>query len=588
MSLQPSELDELEDLLAYATDDEINAIRRYLAAEVALNGPLDYACYVSPQTVRYPHVEKISDWIEALCEFRLYKDGPGPAPIWKYRLEDGTIHTIEDIWLLPLDPDDNGHETNNPIEEWWGEHPEDSTKRVVLRLALAMGPRMGKSWITTLHTPGWYFSKYPDRKVAVITYSDDFSWEWGDLIHQQLRDDNEFVDVKGNRQLIRERLHKGEMRFAGIGGKITGTGYHFGLIDDPFKNSEEAMSETTRESKDRWYGSTYLTRKEPRAVEIMMFTPWHEDDLSGRRVFDEETGDVNDDWAYLALPALALDPEEVGEDYVDPMGREPGQALCPARKTRSELEKIREEDPLWFEAMYQCRPSLEAGGILSPPYHYWFDAGSHYQLNTGESGGLLVPKRDCVRFATVDLAATKNDWSDWSVFGVWDFHRDLQQLILVWMERVRIESSTHQEWVTDLAKTWGTETVGIEDATYGKTLIQYLVRRGGLHVRPLKVDGTDKIARAIPYGYAITNSQVWFPRGAPWLAKWEAEHRVFPNGQHDDMVDVAAYAWHMSRTMPASGRTRLPPEPTIEEKCWQQLERRSKERSSMASMLNSL
>ena len=138
----------------------------------------------------------------------------------------------------------------------WGQHPTEPHLRVVFRLAIAMGPRMGKSWITTRHTPGWYWSKYPDRKVAVITYSDDFSWEWGDIINTQVTEDNDFLEVKGNRALVREKRFGGEMRFAGVGGKITGTGFHLGVIDDPFKNSEEAMSEATRNSKDNWYGST--------------------------------------------------------------------------------------------------------------------------------------------------------------------------------------------------------------------------------------------------------------------------------------------------------------------------------------------
>tara|TARA_R110000765_G_scaffold23697_7_gene59719 strand:- start:1103 stop:2878 length:1776 start_codon:yes stop_codon:yes gene_type:complete len=584
--LSSDELGELEALLEVATEEEAEAIRKYLATEVALESPLDYACYVSPETIRYKHVLLLNDYIAALCEFRLYEDGPGPPPIWFYRTSDGQVRSIDDVWSLPINPEDEDYDDENPIEEWWGQHPHRPEMRVKMRLALAMPPRHGKSWLTTLHTPGWYLSRWPDRKIAVLTYSDDFSWEWGDLINNQLRDDNEFVQTKGNRTLIRETEFKGEMRFAGMGGRITGTGYHLGLVDDPFKNDEEANSVAIRNSKDRWYGSTFLTRKEPRAVEILMFTRWHEDDISGRRVFEPESSVVRKDWVYLNLPALALDPAEVGEeDYVDPIGRSPGAALCPARKTRTELETIRDEDPLFFEAMYQGSPTLDAGGILSPPYHHWSDSGTHYRLHTDDISGLLVPKRDCVRFATVDLAATKNTWSDFSVFGVWDFHKDMQQLILVSMERTRIESAEHETWLLDNCRTWSVETVGIEDATYGKTLIQYMIRRGGLHVWPLKVDGTDKISRAIPYGAGITQSRVWFPKGAPWLHVWELEHRNFPNSTHDDMVDVGSYAWHLSRSMPATHRISIK-EDTFEEKCYKQLETSGKGIHSLAHQLS--
>ena len=71
----------------------------------------------------------------------------------------------------------------------------------------------------------------------------------------------------------------------------------------------------------------------------------------------------------------------------------------------TELEQIREDDPLWFEAMYQGNPSLEAGGILSPPYHHWTDGGAFYRLEF-ETGAMTIPKSACERYAVIDLAAS--------------------------------------------------------------------------------------------------------------------------------------------------------------------------------------
>ncbi len=571
--LREDDLDyeELLELLDYATPEETRYIEHLLSARVALASPLDYACYVSPQTIRYKHVQVVSDYIQALCEFRLYHSGVGPPADWFYRTEEGTYPIEGPDELREFLSSDEG----SGVLEFFGLHP-DTGERVVFRLGLSAPPRHGKSWITTLHTPGWYLSRWPDRKQAIVTYSDEFSWEWGEQINRQLDERNGFVQTKGNRQLIRETDKLGELRFAGVGGKLTGTGYHFGLIDDPFKNSEEALSQVARDSKDNWYGSVWLTRKEPMAVEVVMFTRWHEDDLSGRRIYEPESTVPRNDWCVLEMPAIAFEPEYFPrEDYTDVIDRRPGEALCPARKTLTELEQIREDDPLWFEAMYQGNPSLEAGGILSPPYHHWTDGGSQYRLELLSGEALMIPKAHCERYAVIDLAASIKTWADWSVLSVWDWHRDTQNLILVHMDRQRVESSQHIIWAQSLCKQWGVERLGIEERTFGLTLIQHFQRAGGFYVRPLFPKDRDKVQRAIPYGAGIANQQVWFPKAASWLYIWEQEHRNFPNAKHDDMVDTGAYAWEMTRSMPAYAPHRKKV-PTIEDLCFKQIEDRRK------------
>ena len=572
--------EELLELLEFATPEETKYIERLLSARVALESPLDYACYVSPQTIRYKHVEVVSDYIQSLCEFRLYHSGPGPVADWFYRTEEGTYPIEGPDELREFLSSDDGAQ----VIEFFGLHP-DNGERVVFRLGLSAPPRHGKSWITTLHTPGWYLSRWPDRKQAIVTYSDEFSWEWGEQINRQLDERNGFVETKGNRQLIRETKRFGELRFAGVGGKLTGTGYHFGLIDDPFKNSEEALSQVARDSKDNWYGSVWLTRKEPMAVEVVMFTRWHEDDLSGRRIYLANSTVPREDWCVLEMPAIAFEPEHYPRDgYSDVIGREPGQALCPARKTLKELEDIRKDDPLWFEAMYQGNPSLEAGGILSPPYHHWSDAGSQYKLTYDDDRHLMIAKRNCVRFGVIDLAASLKTWADWSVMSIWDWHRDSQNLMLVHMDRQRIESARHLEWAQGLCREWDVTTLGIEERSFGLTLIQLFQRAGGFFVRPLFPKDRDKVQRAIPYGAGISNQQVWFPQGASWLFLWEQEHRNFPNAKHDDMVDTGAYAWEMTRSMPAYVQRRKKV-PTLEDRCWAQLEERSKEPDNWSYMM---
>ena len=234
--------------------------------------------------------------------------------------------------------------------------------------------------------------------------------------------------------------------------------------------------------------------------------------------------------------------------------------------------------------MYQGTPTLEAGGILSPPYHHYVDGGSHYRLELDNGEAVMVPKSHCERFAVIDLAASIKTWADWSVMSVWDWHRDTQNLILVHVDRRRVESAQHVKWTKNLCYEWDVNVLGIEERTFGLTLIQHFQRAGGFYVRPLFAGDRDKVQRAIPYGAGITSQQVWFPKAAPWIFIWEQEHRNFPNAKHDDMVDTGAYAWEMTRSMPAVAPHRRK-QPSIEDLCWQQLEERAKETDNWSYMM---
>ena len=152
------------------------------------------------------------------------------------------------------------------------------------------------------------------------------------------------------------------------------------------------------------------------------------------------------------------------------------------------------------------------------------------------------------------------------------------------MDRARIESAQHLQWAKALCLQWDVQILGIEERTFGLTLIQQFQRAGGFSVRPLFPKDRDKVQRAIPYGAGITNQQVWFPQNASWLYLWEQEHRNFPNAKHDDMVDTGAYAWEMTRSMPAVAPHRKKA-PTINDLCWKQLEDKAREPNNWSYML---
>ena len=53
---------------------------------------------------------------------------------------------------------------------------------------------------------------------------------------------------------------------------------------------------------------------------------------------------------------------------------------------------------------------------------------------------------------------------------------------------------------------------------------------------------TDKVIRALPVMARMESGMVYFLRNAPWLGEYESELLYFPNGEHDDQVDMTSYA----------------------------------------------
>ena len=85
---------------------------------------------------------------------------------------------------------------------------------------------------------------------------------------------------------------------------------------------------------------------QPRSkVVIVIHTRWNEDDMIGWLLSEY----ANENWTVINFPALA-------EDATDVLLRRVGDALWPEHKSRAALEKIRDQDPINFQALYQQHP----------------------------------------------------------------------------------------------------------------------------------------------------------------------------------------------------------------------------------------
>lgn len=437
------------------------------------------------------------------------------------------------------------------------------------RLMIFMPPRHGKSMTATQFNVAWTLGMFPDLYAVIASYADSLALGWARRARDLLKE--VAPDFYGSRVKAGvkaagawEMEGGGSCRSVGIGSGLTGHGAHLMVIDDPLKDAEQAQSEVIREKCWDWWETTARTRLMPGGGVILIMTRWHEDDLAGRLLKAEHDG-YGDKWEVISMPALAEEKctatfeGGVRELGPDPLGRMPGEALWPEQYDEASLAKTRAQSPslYWFSAMYQQRPAPEEGGLLKREhFRYWrgYVNGAPHQVSSGllmrDEGARPIDLNYCMRFMTVDTAATEKETSDYTVVASWAVTPD-SDLLLLHRERLKLDTPEQPGLIAQQYNLFRPEFVAIEDKNTGMATKQEITRLG-LPVRVLKAD-QDKLTRAIPAGMRLEQHTVYFPEEADWLYEWTGELANFPNAAHDDQVDVFAYA---ARLLPDLAVTR--------------------------------
>lgn len=393
------------------------------------------------------------------------------------------------------------------------------------KLMIWMPVRHGKSYLCSHHLPAYYLGLYPDRRFLLSAYESSFAAEWGAAARDIFRDHGRDLFGLKLKSTAASNWkiagHEGGMRTAGWNAGLTGRGGHFMGIDDPVKNAEEALSEHQREKLWNTYLSTYKTRASQDALWLAIGTRWHDDDLLGR-ILKEERGQ----WALLVLRAIAEDD--------DPLGREPGEALWPEVWPIEHLQRLREESPTWFSALYQQRPISHLGAM--------FPRGC-FDIVGPEA---VPPKAERLRMW--DLAATdpkkKIDPTQAETAGVRAAYFDGEMWIedVVWAMATPAAVDRLVRQTADLDGPWIPQHFEREPGSGGKRQVDHFARKvlPDREVRAFKPEG-DKVVRAHSTSSAASGGRIHLVRGA-WNKKLIDQAVAFPTGKKD-VVDamVAAY-----------------------------------------------
>lgn len=139
-----------------------------------------------------------------------------------------------------------------------------------------MPPRHGKSELASRRFPSWYLGRNPNKQIIAASYNSDLASDFGrevrDIVKSPEYHNLFSVSLAEDSRAV-NRWHtnkKGVYIAAGVGTAITGRGANVALIDDPFKDRQEADSETTRNAVWNWYTSTLRTRLMPGGAIVLI------------------------------------------------------------------------------------------------------------------------------------------------------------------------------------------------------------------------------------------------------------------------------------------------------------------------------
>lgn len=400
------------------------------------------------------------------------------------------------------------------------------------RVMIFMPPRHGKSEAISRLFSAYYLSRYPERWVGVSSYAAELAYTLSRAARENYTRGGGDLSDSASAVKHWETTQGGGFWAAGVGGPITGKGFHLGIIDDPLKNQEEASSKTIREKQKDWYRSTFYTREEANDGAIVVVqTRWHEDDLSGWLLSEEVGNDEPERWHVVHFEALREDslPEYPESCTVEPDPREPGEALCPERYTAAKLRKImRNVGSYVWNALYQGRPRAREGGFFR---RAWFEI-------------VEASPKHATRVRYWDKAGTESG-GDWTV-GV-KIARTMAGIYYV-EDVVRVQHSpgARDQVILQTAQIdgrgceqWSEQEPGSSGKADAAAFIRLLA---GFTCHTEPASGSKEL-RAGPFAAQAEAGNVKLVLGA-WNRDYLDELTDFPVGKHDDQVDASSGAFN--------------------------------------------
>lgn len=446
------------------------------------------------------------------------------------------------------------------------------TKEGIENLMILTPPQHGKSVTVSNVFPAFALGKLPNLRILMGSYGADLSTDNSrevrnivtssgyQAVFGKFSASDEPVRLSSDSRATSKwdlaKPNRGGMIAAGVGGAFTGRAKGLVILDDLIKDHREAESEATRDDVWDWLRSSVVPRAK---AMVLVMTHWHPDDPAGRFMKLMISNRKAKQWTIIALPGFALDQSEYAVSseeqrakmldgvYLpmkDPLGREPGDVLCPAIMTREEMLKVKEtSDDYFFSALYQQLPYPKAGQKYKREWfrkitklpddvsilfilRYWDKANS----STGDfTAGVLMAYCSDGFFYIFDVVRVRGT----------SYERDQQM-------KKTAEKDTEQY---GNIKIWHQQDPGSAGKDSAEATNRLLM---GFSAKFETVSG-DKENRSDPLESAFQGGLVILLKAA-WNQDFIDECIAFNRGRYDDQVDAASSAYNKLIEMIGSHR----------------------------------
>jgi hypothetical protein len=263
-----------------------------------------------------------------------------------------------------------------------------------------MPPQHGKSELATRILPAFLLGRNPALKIAIESYSDTIATKFNKDV-QRIIDSEDYQKLfpntilstgndgfQRNTDLVDVVGTKGYLKTTGIGGSLTSISVDVNILDDPFKDREQATSRKIQQKVYDQYFDVIRTRLHNDSQELLIMTRWDVNDIAGH-LLRMEPGE----WEVLVFEGI----KDKINDPRDP--RQKGQALWPEKHSLTRLKKVEKDNPVTFISLYQQNPGKPKHILVFPNWEEVDEIPAGLLTTNGGDFGFTADPATLVRCA---------------------------------------------------------------------------------------------------------------------------------------------------------------------------------------------
>src|SRR5690606_27954752 len=142
----------------------------------------------------------------------------------------------------------------------------------IKKLSISVPPQHGKSSLSTIMLPAWLLGLNPELKIAIVCYNQTVASRFGRQVtrimsepaYREIFPETRISDGTDGHVRNSEEVeivgYGGFLRLVGVQGGLTSQSVDILIIDDPYKDAEQAWSPLQRENVKIWYDTVAETR----------------------------------------------------------------------------------------------------------------------------------------------------------------------------------------------------------------------------------------------------------------------------------------------------------------------------------------